>query len=164
MNDQEMETVTAAIENLWPNWEAPRAARDIFRRRLWEMRCDWFLAAIEEVAITYASDQPKIAWFFKAYNAVKRDAYEVQRAPNPEAQRIARAGEEKEVLLGAARMTSDLKTLSDEDRRICVDRVNAMGCFDHIPGIDVEKWTAMQRGLVWGRWQQDLQIGEGVAA
>ena len=164
MNDTEMQHAFDEMAELWPGWDPRKAVRGLFARKLRFMRPDWLHQAIEDVAMTYASTEPRVAWFFKAYDKFKKVEGDVQKIRHSESERICRAQDDRTAREDQEMMTRQLKAMSDDDRRICVDRVNSMRCFDNIPGTDVERWSTMQRGLVWGRWQIDLEKGEGVAA
>lgn len=155
MNTIEIQHAFREIQELWPLWDPPHTVRGILAKRFRGFRPDCFHEAIEEVACTYSSRQPPIAWFFKAYERVRKHQAEAMRGDREEAKRIAEAKLQREVDEGRVMMTEQLRTLPPDALERYRDRVNAMGIFGQIGGTDIDAWTPWQRGLVWARWRTE---------
>lgn len=160
MDQVEIEQAFTRMQELWPAWNPPKAQIDLFQSKLYRMRADWFDDAITAVVTKYASREPSLAWFFKAYDVTKEHRMEA-RHPDREAAKLAEEEQlQREVAEGDARIHAALTTLSTATLAHYRDRVNDMGFFQKIEGLDLEAWGSWKRGNVWAKWKNDEAMEE----
>lgn len=151
MNLDEWSRMWERLRQRWPRWEPTPMQVEDFRREFQNRDPLIFEATMCRVLGKFSSEEPKMAWFTKAYfeaqEGVAKSAEAERRAKQDEDRGTLDSAEREAIAMEDRSRAQRLNRMDEEDRMRAGAAVAAKGFVGYPPSTDANDWSYMLRGL-----------------
>lgn len=147
----------AVLRGLFPKWDPTLEEAGLFRRAFGSRRADLLQSAIEDYRTYYKYREPNLGEILKRYADLVREVSKNSRGSTDEISDQDDAADAEAMAASRRRIGHDLELLSKDSLDLALAEIGKMPSLGSFVGRlagDIDKWTHVQRGLVWAKAEQ----------
>ena len=142
--DQTYNNIRQKFVGYWPKANLTDMERKLWDSRLRGLNMNDLSEALDEVKAQYYAATPQLNWVLTQYKTINRRRAGNRLQPvGPSEEEVKEALEDQEAIAFRARVESDLKMVSDDEKRRAAD---SLPFPVHRP---TSEWGSVTKGLVW---------------
>jgi len=147
----------AVLRGLFPKWDPTMEEAGLFRRAFESRKPDLLKVAIEDYRTYYKYREPNLGEILKRYADLVREFSKNARVSTDEIGDQDDAAEAEALAASRRRIEHDLELLSPDKLALALAEIGKMPSLGSFVGRltgGIDKWTHVQRGLVWAKAEQ----------